>query len=153
MVNCIVLPREIDFEIENIHRLIEHIRHHEIGRYIYNHTNDTFKNERVLYLLNELSEKKFKKILQQRDKRNNIHREFSQVYRMFIDVGTELIISYGAFSLEEVIIHSRVFGPLIEYFNESLKQIGKRYKCVYPGITKDYRFDHNYEKYLKTLKQ
>jgi hypothetical protein len=73
---------------------------------------------------------------------------------MFIDVGTDTIVKiHESLCLEEVIVHSRVFGPLIEYFNESLKQIGKRYKCVYSGITKDYRFDHNYEKYLKTLKQ
>ena len=147
MVNGIVLPREIDFEIENIHRLVVYINYFELRRYNYNYTNDTFKEERILYLLNELSEKKFKKILQQRDKRNNIYREFSQVYRMFIDVGTDTLVKiHESLSLEEVIIHSRVFEPLIEYFNESLSAIGKRYKCVSPGISYDiYKFFENYK--------
>jgi hypothetical protein len=147
MINSIILPKEIDFKIENIHRLILHVNLVELRRYNYTHTNDTFKKERVLYLLNELSEKKFKKILQQRDKRNNRYKEFSQVYQMFIDVGTDTIVKiYEAFTLEEVIIHCRVFEPLIEYFNESLGAIGKRYKCVSPGISQDlYQFSQNYK--------
>lgn len=147
VINSIVLPKKIDFEIKNIHRLIAHINVVELRRYNYNHTNDTFKKERVLYLLNELSEKDFKKILQQREKRNNKYKEFSQVYQMFIDVGTDTLVKiYEAFSIEEIIIHSRVFEPLIKYFNESLGAIGKRYKCVSPGISYDlYQFSQNYK--------
>jgi hypothetical protein len=154
MVNAIVLPREIDFEIENIHRLIEHIDHVELRPYNYNHTNDTFKNERVLYLLNELSEQNFKKILQQREKRNDKLKEFLQVYQMFVDVCTDTLSKIlEAKNSDEVIVHTQVFHPLTKYFNESLGGIAKRYKCVYPGITNDYYFVQNYEKYLKTLKE
>lgn len=66
---------------------------------------------------------------------------------MFIDVGTDTLVKiFEAFSLEEVIIHCRVFEPLIGYFNESLKKIGKRYKCVSPGISYDlYQFYQNYK--------
>ena len=143
--------------ISNIHRTAMHIQHVEI-RQCNNHIHpvghgENYKKERVLYLLNELSEQNFKKILQQREKRNDKLKEFLQVYQMFVEVCNDTLSKiYEAMNSDEVIVHTQVFHPLTKYFNESLCGIAKRYKCVYPGITNYYNFIHNYEKYLKTLK-
>ena len=144
--------------ISNIHRTAMHIQHVEI-RQCNNHilpvgNGENYKKERVLYLLNELSEKDFKKILQQREKRNDKLKEFLQVYQMFVEVCNDTLSKiHDARNSDEVIVHTQVFHPLSKYFTESLSGIAKRYKCVYPGITNDYNFVQNYEKYLKTLKE
>jgi len=146
-----ILKSEITVQISNVHQLISHIQRVELRRYQLR-DNNTFKKERVLYLLNELSENDFKKTLQQREKRNDKNREFSQVYQMFIDVGTDTLLKiFEATSSEEVIVHTKVFEPLTNYFNESLCKIAKRYKCVYPGITNSYHFEQNYESYLRKV--
>jgi len=146
-----ILKSEITVQISNVHQLISHIQRVELRRYQLR-DNNTFKKERVLYLLNELSENDFKKTLQQREKRNDKNREFSQVYQMFIDVGTDTLIKiFEATSSDEVIVHTKVFEPLTKYFNESLCRIAKRYKCVYPGITNSYHFEQNYESYLRKV--
>jgi len=144
--------------ISNIHRTALHIQHVEFrqcNNQIHPGGNEeNYKKERVLYLLNELSEQNFKKILQQREKRNDKLKEFLQVYQMFVDVCTDTLSKIlEAKNSDEVIVHTQVFHPLTKYFNESLGGIAKRYKCVYPGITNDYYFVQNYEKYLKTLKK
>jgi hypothetical protein len=144
--------------ISNIHRTALHIQHVEFrqcNNQIHPGGNEeNYKKERVLYLLNELSEQNFKKILQQREKRNDKLKEFLQVYQMFFDVCTDTLSKIlEARNSDEVIVHTQVFHPLSNYFNESLGGIARRYKCVYPGITNDYYFVQNYEKYLKTLKE
>ena len=145
----IILKSEITSQISNVHRIITHIERVELRHYE-PRDNNTFKKERVLYLLNELSENDFKKTLQQREKRNDKNREFSQVYRMFIDVGTDTLTKiFESTTSEEVIVHTQVFEPLTKYFNESLCRIAKRYKCVYPGISNSYNFVQNYETYLR----
>jgi hypothetical protein len=81
--------------ISNIHRTALHIQHVEFrqcNNQIHPGGNEeNYKKERVLYLLNELSEQNFKKILQQREKRNDKLKEFLQVYQMFFDVCTDTL--------------------------------------------------------------
>ena len=67
---------------------------------------------------------------------------------MFVDVASDIFrqivmhddeTSIDGFLKENVVLLQR----LIEYFNESLQKIGTMYKCVYPGISKEYSFQNN----------
>lgn len=67
---------------------------------------------------------------------------------MFIDICTDNFFKiHNSNTLEEIIENTIFIEPLINYFNESISKVGKRYKSVFPFITSNLRFLKNSEKY------
>jgi hypothetical protein len=86
---------------------------------------------RVAYMLNELDEHHFKKELQRRDKQRERHRDITNIYRMVIDTGGDLLRQYvlEPDKVDEII---DISVKLVEYANEVLTTIRKRYNCITP---------------------
>ena len=60
---------------------------------------------------------------------------------MFVDVGIDLFAQLKDKNIESTLIE------LVIYFNTSLQKIGKKFKCVYPGIAiPEYQFVNNIKK-------
>ena len=136
-------PRVYNMEtqiITNFYQLIAHIAHQEIrdlNRTI-TMNNSANRKLRVQYLMNVLTEKDFKAIIQQLEKKNNKSREYINIYQMLVDVSSdkfrEIESGTGILTTEQLTEIIQYFDKLIEYFNENIANVGKRYKCVYPGI-------------------
>jgi len=86
---------------------------------------------RVAYMLNELEEFAFKKELQRRDKQRERHQDITNILRMVIDTGGDLLRQYviEPDRIDEII---DIGLKLIEYANEVIGTIRKRYNCVVP---------------------
>jgi len=86
---------------------------------------------RVAYMLNELREEYFKKELQRRDKQRERHRDITNIFRMVIDTGGDLLRQYvlEPDRVDEII---EIATKLVEYANEVMGTIRKRYNCVMP---------------------
>ena len=136
-------PREYTIEtqtITNFHQLVAHISHAEIRELNRTITMNNSANRklRVQYLMNVLTENDFKAIIQQLEKKNNKSREYINIYQMLVDVSSdkfrEIESGTGILTQEQLTEIIQYFDKLIEYFNENIANVGKRYKCVYPGI-------------------
>jgi len=138
--------------ITNFHQLVAHITHQEIRELNRSITMNNSANRklRVQYLMNVLTENNFKAIIQQLEKKNNKSREYINIYQMLVDVSSdkfrEIQSGTGLLTIEELTEIIQYFDKLIEYFNENIANVGKRYKCVYPGIMR-YKL---YQNALKT---
>ena len=128
------------------HRTLTHIQYVELPHIEYINGN---RDLRVDYLLNRITEEQFKITLQQREKHKNKKKDFRNIFQMFVDVGFDLIrqalTCLNVSDLKNSVI---LIDNLIIYVNDNLKQIGKLYKCVYPGID-NYNYIQNYEKQNK----
>lgn len=128
------------------HRTLTHIQYVELPHIEYINGN---RDLRVDYLLNRITEEQFKITLQQREKHKNKKKDFRNIFQMFVDVGFDLIrqalTCLNVSDLKNSVI---LIDNLIIYVNDNLKQIGKLYKCVYPGID-NYNYIQNYERQNK----
>lgn len=86
---------------------------------------------RVAYMLNELSETHFKRELQRRDKQREKFRDITNIFRMIIDTGGDLLRQY-VLEQERYIEIMDIIHKLIDYANEVIGQIRKRYTCIIP---------------------
>ena len=95
--------------------------------------DDDNRHLRVVYMLNELEEKAFKKELQRRDKQRERHRDVTNIYRMVVDTGGDLLRQYTLDQdrVDEII---DIAIKLVEYANDVIRTIQKRYNCVTPQI-------------------
>lgn len=92
------------------------------------HDDNTFI--RIKYMLREMDESEFKKELQRRDKHNAKVRDVAQIFQMFTDTSSDELRQYVlGKSADEVIQNLRT---LIEYTNEVIQTIHKRYNCITP---------------------
>ena len=86
---------------------------------------------RVAYMLNEIEETPFKKEIQRRDKQIERYRDINNIFRMVIDTGGDLLRQYviEPRKYSEIIM---ICKKLIEYANDIVTTIRKRYNCVVP---------------------
>lgn len=158
----------------NVHQTLNHIQQVEIRRFNPPIDQDIVNRDlRIKYLMNEISEVNLKQLLQQNEKARQKLNDFNNIYQMFFDVGSDIfrqfINQYTTISGYQIHIRVQpkltadvktelqkylneqiiILERLIEYFNENLKKVGKIYNCVYPGINKNYRWENNYETYLR----
>jgi hypothetical protein len=158
-----------DVRFSNIHQTLTHIQNVEIRRYNYIENEELINRDlRIKYLMNEINDAQLKQVLQQNEKANQKIIEFRNIYQMFCDVGSDIfrqmvdeyykivprnIKNPSLEQKERICDYSKqqliILDRLIEYFNDNLKKVGKIYKCVYPGINKNYRWEYNFETYLK----
>jgi len=127
-------------DLYDLHRLIGHISYVAILSYPIVVGNTDNSDLRVNYLRNIIDEKKFKSTLKYRMKRNEKNNEFRQVLEMFTTTIVDMLgnICEGD---EDTVIHNITnFDSLRQYTNDTLKNIGNRYKNIYPSITKSWEF-------------
>jgi len=126
----------VDKKIEHfaeICRAITHIRQVEIPRYDYNYLLNN-QAWRIKYMLNEITEEKFKTVIQQNDKKHQKNREIHNLLQMFNDSCTDILFRF------KQVAESRDFrfnmemlneiNPLVEYVNECFVEISKTYHSV-----------------------
>ena len=141
----IVFSEEIVKKIYSIHNIVSHVNH-----MIRPVPEINTLELRIDFLTNDIDETKFKKILQQKEKQRNKDTDFVNIYQMFVDVCSDIFRQILVNnSLEFVKTQIQIFENLILYFNDNLKKIGSKYKCVYPGINPKVVWEYNYETYLK----
>lgn len=76
-----------------LHREIMHVQHNEMHRFRPRQVVDVNKNMdiRKKYMLNEISEAKFKVLLQRREKAQIRNHEYHQIFEMFVRVASDSI--------------------------------------------------------------
>ena len=149
-------------KLYNIHNVVTHLQHYEI-RNVANFDETGTRDLRIMYMLQKITEDDFKKTLQQLEKQKNKKRDFNNIYQMFVDVCSDIfrqiIVFYNnhKFEIENMKTYLNeqfvIFENLKNYFNENIKICGKGYKCVYPGISENFGFEYNYERYLAIIKR
>lgn len=122
--------------LTDIHRLTTHISHYEVHNLPNGYEVNANSDIRKLFLKNLIDEKKFKWILQRREKKMNKGREIRQLYEMFTTCCKDLI---GRSILEnatpsEVNKIFKEYATLSNYFNESAAKIQNVYGGVAPNI-------------------
>ena len=90
-----------------------------------------FFYSRISYMLGELSEEHFKKMLQQTDKSICKDKDTINIFRMFIDTAGDLLRQYVVDPTQKLYV-VKTLEELRTYTNEVIKRIHKRYNHVTP---------------------
>lgn len=130
------------------HQVVSHIQNHElVVQYRYQAPDNT--HYRVMYLMDELSEEEWKKILQQGEKNREKKRDIANILRMFTDTASDLFRQMVQREIE-VKNFTELIEQLRSYTNSTFANINKRYNCVTPYLdqgwvylTKKYKGDES----------
>ena len=152
--------------IATIHRCFGDIIHVRLPDFPARRLANTNKDIDVKYLMNELSELEWQKMLEQRETRFERKKEIGQILTTFAHVGSEMIRTIEAEAttatrhlLAGGTVASLVARPemitfvaryrevllpqvldLRVYTNKSLAEMGKRSGCAFPQIDKEWRY-------------
>ncbi len=120
-------------ELEQIHRMLMHIQATEMRQYR-NHEEEHLRDKRNLrmkYLLNEIDKDKWKKMLQQREKKHDKEVAIRQVYEILflggIDIFNRLILDRNYMSS----MGATELCNLRDYTNGCFKDVCKRFSCTF----------------------
>jgi len=132
-------PHGYNIFIYNMMRLRNHVIDVELRRY----ASDVIRENRELrirYLLNEIDEPWFKRLLQQREKLVAKKQEYEQIMRMLGDVLLDLMMKLVRSTTKEAALAiEKEFHALCRFANDSFENSGKMFKCKYPKIQLDSR--------------
>jgi hypothetical protein len=126
-------------ELYSHHREITHIQHYELHRFRAQQVLDVRANMdiRKRYMLNEISQEKFKQLLQRREKARMRNHEYYQIFDMFIRVATEIVIALTrqahASDIADVQRCIRELRSLRDYTVQSLNRAAIRFGAVSPA--------------------
>ena len=125
-----------------VHRIVNHIREVELHRYPNNPVNIEDNSDlRVAYLLNELSDDKWKSELKKREKKREKNHEIHLVYNMAFLTLTDIIQSiYRSNTKEQINNIMKQLEPLREYINKNLLNIHNRFQNKVQYITSNWVF-------------
>jgi len=152
--------------IANIHRCFGDIVHVRLPDFPARRLANTNKDIDVKYLMNELTEAEWQKLLEQRETRFERKKEFGQILTTFAHVGSELIrtIEVEATTATRHLLAGGTVASLVTrpemvafvaryrqallpqildlriYTNKSLMEAGKRSGCAFPQIDKEWRY-------------
>ena len=129
---CSVRRSAREQEILEVHRLAEHIMGIELRNYELapEHINQEM---RVRYMMDELNEEAFKKMLQANERQREKRRDVRQIFQMFADVTADHMRQM----LVRTITREEFMGTmekLREYTNESFRKVHKRFGLKCPCI-------------------
>lgn len=110
--------------LNGLDREIQWMRRRPLG-YGMNFNN---REARVNFMLNELTEKEFKRNLQRIDKQRDKHKDITDIYQMIIDAGGDALRRWALDPTESDDIREHV-NELLGYANTVLVDIRQRY-CV-----------------------
>jgi hypothetical protein len=130
--------------IRNIYRLLTHIQAVEMRRYRVLHNTEMNEFYRIRYMLNEITEVRFKQLIQREEKASLKKREIYDVYEMIHTTGSMymreisgLIIKLNNDNtsykrLDEILIE---LDELRTYTNDAFKMISMAFSnCITPSI-------------------
>ena len=145
----------IIINLTRLHQIVNHIQQIEIRQYIIPNPIEVNRTLRVHFLMNNVSEDHFKKTITIREKNTNKMIDFNNIYQMFVNVCSDIFLGINTHyrknkGIEFITEQYQILNNLIGYFNENMKKNGKKYTCVYPGITTNFTFVRNLDKQLKS---
>lgn len=112
-------------------RTLMHTRIVELPRYLVNRVRDN-ENLRVRFMLKEITETSFKRLLQKRDKETNKKQEIANVLGMYVNSATDIMYRYINELKENKHNNFREYLreliSLMDYANECLASISDVYK-------------------------
>jgi hypothetical protein len=129
-----------------IYQIKQHIHHWEIRAHTPSPSERPIvfnRNLRIKYLLKQIDEKEFKKLIFANEKVCERKQEMIDILNMFVNVIDDLYNSMLRWfgnpkpqneKTEYVYNQQTIVQNLVEYFNSSMERYGKTYKVVYPGI-------------------
>lgn len=133
---------EFKKKLNTIHRNLAHISEHEVNRYRETVRNlDNFENERVKYLVNEITKKEFAAKIYNNDVKRKKEIEILHILELIVSITTDL---FRAITQSKNIGETFVFevkGRLNEmknlsiYCNTQLQKISSTYGMVVPQFT------------------
>ena len=143
MIAATALPLPEKAVIYNVHRCINDIVNARLPDYLQRRPANANMDINILYLMNEMDEDTWKKMLEQRETRFERKKEIGQILQMFGHVGAEFLRALeraGTTGAGEVWI-GQVKDQVVDlrtYTNKSLAELGKRMMCAFPQIDKDW---------------
>jgi hypothetical protein len=130
-----IMPETAAHHLTDIVRSIHHLEYYEIPQY-QRGDGKNWVEERVRYMVNQLSEEDFKRLLQRHEKTRDRNRENVEIMRMVVNVISDL--------MRQLVVDSPNFQDYMDemtrvrdYANSAFETVGKRYgnKCIYLGGT------------------
>ena len=99
---------------------------------------------RKMYMTNEITQDRFKTLLQQRDKSRSKNNEFHQVFEMLMHVSADLMWKLinmpGKLTKEDMKEFHKSVDKVREFFNSACQKAGKCYNCMAPFISPEWTF-------------
>jgi hypothetical protein len=135
-------------QINKICMNIIHIKSIEIPKFTRNNIQDNM-DIRIEYMMNEITKKKFKSILQRREKKNQKDTEILNVLTTFVNCTTEIMYRYyEQLTYQETnydTVTPKIYNEFVNltvYINECFISISNTYNC------KQYQMNLNKEFYI-----
>ena len=127
--------------LDEARRIIDHINHVELQRYPDDLDVGTHIDLRVMYLVKEISEKKWMSELKKREKRREKNRAIHMILRMFSDtLGAmfgNLTMQKNSNDIQKVMLE---MYALRQYFNDNMEKVETRFKNKTPRVELNWKF-------------
>lgn len=134
-INSIKIPATVKDECNT---LFESIRHNEqvvMPRYQRGNVVNDNEDLRIKFLMNEITEEKFKYTIQVREKALAKKTEIYRIMQMFNTISKDMIVRLvGTKNPKDFLEIWKEFAPLKEYVKDSLEKVSKRYNCSPPYL-------------------
>jgi hypothetical protein len=139
------IPQPEKNTIMAAHRCFSDIINVRIPEYPARRAANTNMEINVKYLMNELAEEDWQKLLEQRETRFERKREIGQILTMFGHVGADIMRQMeNTFPRDLKTAWTALLGKqlfdLRKYTNKSLEECGKRMMCAFPQIDRDWNY-------------
>ena len=145
------LPIETKNLMMNIHRTLNDMAAVRLPEFPAQRPANANKDINIRYLMNEMEEDDWKKMLEQRETRFERKREIGQILTTFTHVGSEIIrnlVSGPGLTTDarakmikaKWTDQAAHLNDLRVYTNNSLKSLGTRMMCAFPQIDKDWNY-------------
>lgn len=124
-------------------RQVRHISRVEIPKYDFNNNIDekTRETYREAFLRKKIDDKKWVSLLKNKLKRDQKNKEFHDVIETYCNITRQILRNIHSANEEDVIKNQiEMLEKLRLYTNSSLKNIGEKYKNIYPRILDNWRF-------------
>jgi hypothetical protein len=94
-----------------------------------NDINELNRDLRIKYLLNDIDENEWKKLLQQREKQRDFKKEQSKVYEMLVQISQDELnrFTQSRLNIHEQFEIMKKMEAIILYYNESITNVFKRF--------------------------
>lgn len=125
--------------ITTIHSRISHIIHIELPRIPTNAYNEnTYKKERILYMINEKTEREIKSMIFRSEKDKVIDKEFGEILTMITHTSSELMEKLHHDLRENLHYDIKEFYTILEnlrkYANTNFEKVGNCFNRKYPNV-------------------
>ena len=126
-------------------QFIRHLTHVEERHYRVNDVVASNRDLRVRYMLKEITEEHFSKMVLQRETSRCKNKGFHDIIVMLMHTGSDimnLIDSYLSDPLKtrEVYKQIGIMNKLKDYANDQFKRLGEIYKCKHPYVDEQWKF-------------